>query len=138
MTQPIRQVGTDDTTYPNEEYSVVITAGTETSHVRAVKIQVCSYGTAVARKVPLVIIPSATATGAADNTNNTITLTSEGSGVLTKPQDSGSLDILAETGTDGLLELDLTQSSATGTRYLRVYINNRVFVSDAIAFTGTF
>jgi len=138
MTQPIRQVGTDDTTYPNEEYSVVFTVGTETSHVRAVTIQVCSFGTAVARKVPLVIVPSATATGAADDTNNAITLTSGGSGVIVKPQATDSLDILAETGTDGALEIDMTQSSATGTRYLRVYINNRVFVSSAIVFADTF
>jgi len=125
--------------YKDIPWYCTFTLGTEAAHVRTCAIQVYNFGNALTQAVAIKLFPSATATGVADNTNNTITLTSGGAGILTKPQATGSLDIEAETGSTGLLNLDMTQANATGDRYLRAVMPDGTIVTSAvIAFTGAF
>jgi hypothetical protein len=136
--QPVQPTPTVEA-YKEKAWYCTFTLGTEAAHVRTCAIQVYNFGNAPSQSVALTLIPSATATGVADNTNNTITLTSGGAGILTKPQATGSLDILAETGSTGLLNLDMTQASATGDRYIRVVMPDGTVVTSAvIAFAGAF
>ena len=110
------------------------TEGADTAHVREITLQVQKNGADQAGYFDIRLLAADDQYGAIDATNNAISATTG----LVITSNTANCDLACQTDEYGKLVLDLTQSSAVGSRYLRAIIAGEIYPSGEIEFATAF